>query len=327
MYSPLPANGEVKCLILYPLCNVKVESTLCFKNGLSILDSNDLQFWKSYSNQFVDASLFNLSTGNLLYNPNKLLGFPEGVTSWISYEYKGSTVQIKKLVPVEIRTLVSVLICLLQKNKTFSILKSSRLEDDYILYFPDRSTPTGFGLTYTQLTPIFPSLIEPICIPCHIFSEVDRWYNAMLLSDIHLRNRMRVAAFTLPDAIISTGLDRLLKFFMIVDALFGVNGVVGKSFKAGIKLALNNEDHLINDKANRLYKLRCDVAHGDIIFVDEWEGYESYISTFKSDPIDDMLTIVLNSILNYFDIAPGHLQSWEKTDRKKYKKTFNLIEY
>lgn len=310
-------DSENKYLILYPLCNVKVESTLQFENGLSIIASDDNEFWKAYASQFVDATLLNLSTGKMLYDTNNISWSNGSAKCWLAYEYKGFSAQMKKIAPVEMRALISVILCILQKNRTLSTIKNSKFETDFILHFPHKSTPTGFALTYTSSAPIFPSLIEETFIKSNVLAEVNKWYDSMLSADMHLRNRMRVAAFTLTDAIISTGSDRLLKCFMVIDALFGVNGVVGDSFKNGLHSALKKEDPLIISKAEYLYKLRCAFMHGDIIFHDDWKEYDLYFSTFETDPIDDMLKIILNSILKYFDIGREHIKHWQEVASKK----------
>jgi hypothetical protein len=108
-------------------------------------------------------------------------------------------------------------------------------------------------------------------------------------------SRITVASHFVHNAIVGSGLDRFIHFFIALDALFGERDGVGAAISAGV-CALPGVKADAEHRVDQLYSLRNALLHGGSGTIERWVGYKGYLQRFGVRPNVDVAEFALLSL-------------------------------
>ncbi|MFW6278799.1 MAG: hypothetical protein ACOC2G_01285, partial [Bacillota bacterium] len=174
-----------------------------------------------------------------------------------------------------------------KKEMSYSMQVSSEVNSDY---------------TYSPIGVLLHSLLIDLKIDNKIIANIKTWYKKQSLSSISNR-ASKGAQFIQYGLTRNTELDKYIYYFISLDALFGERGNVEESIIKGISKTYSKNGNKIDiDKVKKLYKLRSELVHGGSSYIDDWKDIINYKNHFNSEPLHDVQTIAMKTLVQYFDI-------------------------
>jgi len=284
-------------LIIYPLQRVTVQSTKLEYDRISLLASDDVDTWRSISEQYPEATFWEPSSGKRVdTRDNFNFGKPP---TWLLCEVAGTAAGARRLARRYIRTFIAVLFSHLHDKIPNLLTKSMAKEISYSIQFPIDSRRAGCGQEIGHIGSLLPPLITDINVSSEGISEINNWYKLRSLALKSLVQRAIAASHFIHYGIMADDLERFLHFFIALDALFGECDKVEKAIISGIERVFPKDLTWVQ-RVENLFDLRSEIVHGGVSLIDDWEGLDHYQRYFQSHPLKDVETAAMTAFRKYF---------------------------
>ena len=303
-------------MFVYPLYRFDVEFTTELNKGkIHLVKFDDVDFWSKYTSKFNDAKYFEWAKGRFNYpysscgERNRIPWFPEKATAWIVCFAYGDRTQAMEYVLSQLKQFVSLLFCCLYQELGPNVLLHSCSDPVHEIGLFGTESGSGFSCNATDFA--MPPYLGELSISSAMCSKINDWYdNLNKTKSRKMRNRVNVGIRFCYYALMNNdSLMRYIFYSFLMDALFGIKNQSQKSFTQGIvstmSKGLSNDGCQIKQAA-LLYDLRCAIVHGDTSNIADWEKFTTYIQTYDSEPLNDLIDIAFRALYNYFGLASAH---------------------
>jgi len=291
LYSKLLAelnNYVEKILFLYPLYHFKSPSFTIDK-GLNFISNRNFEEFIKLYNQFPQLEHFNPIEGTL-YN-DKLFNSKYTIDGWILFHVLG-----------EINSCVNI--AKLKMKMFFSILFSILINDNIGFSHSNTLIPETYGIRFSKKEVLYlyignvvHSYLNEISLSVERIKIIQSIYLKVKSLDNEKQKRYEIATNFFINSMTSIDLDKYINLFIVLDALWGVDGNSRNSNIDGICKVIGS-DAKSREKAKYLYDLRCEILHGSCILIDDWDEYDNFYNKFNSNPIHELLMISINAFKN-----------------------------
>lgn len=280
-------------VIFYPLPRVTTKSLKLEFDGLSLLNSEDKEFWNMLANEYPALEFWDPKKGKQ-FDSNDNMFSNKSTKSWLVCEVSGSKDISKKRASILMRKFIGVILAHLYIEDSSVLAHSESVKTTYSMQI---SSDINTRFNYSYIGVILHSLLIDLEITSEVMNKVKNWYKKQTESDKSDR-ASKGAQFIQYGITRETELDKFLHYFISLDALFGVDGKVEESIIEGVS---NTNMRVNKEKIKRIYKLRSDLIHGGSSYINDWKGIIGYRNHFKSYPLRDVQEIALKSLVNYFE--------------------------
>ncbi len=285
---------QINWFTIVPIMKIKLNSFNFEYDGLTIIKRSDKFFWNEFSNGCQTGIDYDICNLNMKHPSIRSMSLINDIV--IVCKNKGSQKFAKLDTELKIKKFIVILFSFISIKNNYKFLKSEHTEKSYCVQLP-------FITDKNQIT----MLSFPQILPCYIrnyidndfdIEEVKNYYKFLEQKSEIIKNRVFVATNYINHAMNGTNdNDIFLNYYISLDALFGIQGNVGNSIENGINLVIENL--ILKSKSEFLYRLRNELVHGGIRYIEEWEEYEEYYHKFKSDILTDIEKLAFSCLNKY----------------------------
>jgi hypothetical protein len=279
-------------IIFYPLSRVTTKSLKLEFDGLSLVNSEDKEFWDMIVNEYPALEFWDPKKGKQ-FDSNDNTFSNKSPKSWLACEVSGSKDISQKRASILMRKFIGILLAHLYIENSSVLKHAGSSETTYSMQI---SSDDNTRFNYSHIGIILHSLLIDLEITSEFINEVKDWYKKQSESE-NFNRASKGAQFVQYGITRKTELDKFLHYFISLDALFGVDGRVEESIIEGV---YNTNKEVKKEKIKKIYKLRSDLVHGGSSYINDWKGIIEYRSHFNSYPLRDVEDIALKSLVNYF---------------------------
>lgn len=282
-------NYIEKILFIYPLYRFKSPSFTIDK-GLNFISNRNIEEFTKLYDQFPQLKHFNPIKGTL-YNDKTFFNSKYSIDGWMLFHVLG-----------EITSCVNV--TKLKMKMFFSVLFSTLIGDNIGFSYSNTQTQETYGIRFSKkkisclhIGNIVHSYLEEISLSVERIKIIQDIYSKVKSLDTEKQKRYEIATNFFINSMTSNDLDKYINLFIVLDALWGIDGNSRNSIIDGI-CKVTGSDVKSKEKAKYLYDLRCEIMHGSCILIDDWDDYDIFYNKFNSDPINELLMISINAFKN-----------------------------
>lgn len=279
-------------IIFYPLSRVTTRSLKLEFDGLSLVNSEDKEFWDMLVNEYPALEFWDPKKGKQ-FGSNDNTFSNKSPKSWLVCEVSGSKDISQKRASILMRKFIGILLAHLYIENSSVLKHAGSSETTYSMQI---SSDDNTRFNYSHIGIILHPLLIDLEITSEVINEVKDWYKKQSESE-NFNRASKGAQFVQYGITRKTELDKFLHYFISLDALFGVDGRVEESIIEGV---YNANKEVKKEKIKKIYKLRSDLVHGGSSYINDWKGIIEYRSHFNSYPLRDVEDIALKSLVNYF---------------------------
>lgn len=277
-------HSLTKWLILYPLPGIVSNSHNLHYDGLHIIESEDSEYWDQFKAtypafSYLDFVAFKNAEGQKILNidPPK---------SWLMCEISGTENKSRFYASLFMRKFIAVLFSFLRESNQRATSKSMRDVNLYCIQLPSVHSNMDVSSIFSSIGTLIHPILSEIKVRDVILDTVDTWYTHSEKLDNDRYHRASKASHFLNYALVTDGIQQFLYYFIVLDALFGVRNHVEEFIKNGTGRYLTEPEW--QQKVDKLFDLRSELVHGASSYIEEWKGYDRYVSHFGSYPERDV---------------------------------------
>lgn len=293
------SNQLTEWLILYPLYRIKADTLNVNLLGLMIISPDDKTTWEALQLKYPNLKIWNPKTGFQNYEKGTIFKY-KGAISWLACVTTGDQDVAKEFASENMRLFISVIFSNLFLINNSILMKSAADAHSSCYQFPKIGSTLGMGQITSQIGKILPPLIQEISISSQDLNNVGNWIKRYLTATKEIRDRALKGAYFINLAMLKSGIDEFIYYYIALDALFGERNKVEKSIVKGINKIFQN-DVQWNDKAEKLFDLRSELVHGSSYKIDDWKYIEHYKRHFKSNPINDVTKASMEALRTFLN--------------------------
>ena len=282
-------NRVQKLIIIYPLHRVKMETDSFYKDSALFIKSDYTEGWKKIRNENPVLNHFD-PQNYTIFNQKPFYALSSPPEAWMIYFFFGDRKNNLNVIKKRVRVILTFLVAEIYRIDPQIVLSSMAPTDNILIIFSEdgkceelfaenllHSFPGELSLSKENLDNIFNHLMALKSCTNQKKVRFDLFAEFFIKS---LNNNME---------------ERIINQFIAIDALWGIDGKSKESICKNIERALNSSPRS-KLKAEKLYRLRCALLHGGCSILDEWNSYDRYINTFKTEPTEDLITIITKTI-------------------------------
>lgn len=301
-------------LVLYPLRGVKSASFDIEFDGLSLLAPDDDAKWQRYATQYPRTTSFNPSEGSpegisapTIWNIKSPTADENRLFTWLICEAKGTRQGVKRVAADRMRTFLAVLFSHWHESSgDFFVIKSDLGEHRYAFQFASAGDRDENSIASGSVGRLMPSLPLDFTVSASNIAQVKDWYARLYSAHEELRRRAITASHFIHHAVMADGMERVLHYYIALDALFGERGKVEGNIKKGIEQLFPNDPTWVY-RADHLFDLRNALVHGGTSSVGGWEHLEAYMRHVKTSPLEDVSKAATTALRTYLVNPPQFL--------------------
>jgi hypothetical protein len=277
-------HSLTKWLILYPLPGITSNSYNLQYDGLHLIRSDDSEYWDQFKAKYPELNYWDPVTCKNAEGEKFFTIDPP--KSWLMCEILSTKNKSRFYASLFMRKFIAILFSFLRENNQHATSKSMRMTNSYSVQFPFAHSNVGDGQTFAFIGTLIHPILSEIELKNRILDTVKNWYTHCKKLTNNKYHRISKASHFLNYALVTGGIEQFLYFFIVLDALFGVRNNVEKSIENGIRNYLTEPEW--QQKVEKLFDLRSELVHGGSSYIEEWKGYDSYVSHFDSYPERDV---------------------------------------
>ncbi|TDP24114.1 HEPN domain-containing protein [Halanaerobium congolense] len=284
-------------IIFYPLSRVTTKSLKLEFDGLSLVNSEDKEFWDMIVNEYPALEFWDPKKGKQFDSSDNIFSH-KSPKSWLVCEVNGSKDISQKRASILMRKFIGVLLAHLYIENSSVLKHAGRSETTYSMQI---SSDSNTRFNYPHIGIILHSLLIDLEITSEVINEVKDWYKKQSESE-NFNRASKGAQFIQYGITRKTELDKFIHYFISLDALFGEKSRVEESISEGVFNTYTKTNHEVDkDKIKKIYKLRSDLVHGGSSYINDWKEIIDYRNHFNSDPLKDVQDIAIKSLVYYFE--------------------------
>ncbi len=289
-------NSMTKWLILYPLPGIITNSFDLNYDDLHIIKSDDASYWKKFYNDYPYLKIWNpvnckTLEGHRFYND---IDLPE---TWVVCEILSTQNRSRFFASLIIRRFIAVLFAFLFEININYTQKSMRKVSSYSIQFPYKDSEVNSRQSFAPIGNLMLPIAGEIILEKDLVNNIRNWYDLYNKLNKEYAQRVSKAANFLNYALVSSGIEQYIFYFIVLDALFGIRNNVEDSIKSSIDEYLPGSNWV--QKIDKLFDLRSELVHGGSSYIREWPMYDSYVNHFGSNPINDVEYAAMSCLRQY----------------------------
>lgn len=282
-----------RCTV-HALPRFKVESFCLPENSLRIISKGDHRSWKMLAEEGYLIDFESDVSPMLKGLNNQIFALPEGFDCALISENSGAQKGSRFNSILQFRKLVAVLFAVASQNKPSPTHKSSAQPFGFCVQFPHKSNP-DLRVYRNDCAPIAPYYASDVVVDSVNMQHIHNWFKRVNECSDDVRAKIEKGAHFLNRAMNSSDIEGYLNFFIVLDAIFGSQGMVESSITRGVRNLKVDQDYV--EKIRWLFKLRNEIVHGGSRYIGEWSGYADYLKHFQSRPQADIEYIAQQTVL------------------------------
>ncbi len=294
-------NSMVSWLVIYPLHRIISKSFDLDSLGVTVLESNDINKWRTFIEKYPDASCWNITFAKRIDRLNEPCCYGQPPSTWLTCEVFGKDDDARASAGRQMMIFLSVLFAYMHSTSKNLLQKSMAKQVDYSMQFPNDGQKAGYGQKFAFIGNLLPPLLNDFEISEKTISDVKTWYTKYSLATEEKIKRMSAAAIFMNYGMVSDEVEKFIHFFICLDALFGSRNAVEKGILHGIQQIFPKDKKWI-ERSHRLYDLRCALIHGQTHSIKNWQGFSDYVRIFRSEPAEDITNIAMTALRLYFEL-------------------------
>lgn len=278
---------------LYPLPRYMGPSFRVPGLGLWAVSRTDLTTWEVFEKQ--DYLLDGWSPSNpVMKTPGDRALDGAGAHYFLISEEVGTQQGAKFASAVKLRTLIALMFSVVVSRQGRGFWKSAAPASTVCVQFPHRSS-TDLQTTLSELGALSPHYVSDLKFDSEAINVLLAWYRKREACTPEFGQRLDKAAYFINRGMNADDIESYINNFVALDALFGEQGSVEASIKAGVlSLALGAD---LENRVSWLFDLRNELVHGGSRYIAEWPEYQRYVRHFKSQPLADVAKLAQSAIL------------------------------
>ena len=280
-----------KWLIAYPIQGIISESFEILNENIFIMNPNDSEKWETISSGFSGVDDWDPKTCKNT-DSGPLLNIKTSFT-WMFCVIEGTELGARKTASLKMRKFIAILFAHLKEKHPFCLQKSMRGIINYCIQFPSNLKKVGFSQQISNIGQLVFPLGLDIQLDQDAISRILQWYDKIEKIEEDSLHRINKASHFANYAMVSSGIERFIFFFIVLDALFGERNSVENSIIQGVREILSNCPEI---KISELFELRSELVHGGASYIEEWSKYEHYKKTYNKSPNIDIEDIALKCL-------------------------------
>ena len=284
-------------VFIYPLNRINSHSYAFKDEGIFLLNSSDEKFWKQFTDRFPSAKYWDPNTGKNIEDKGSTFS-TEIPKVWLICITNGTENSSRNVAAFKMKKFIAVLFSHLYDEFINITTLNLSHPNSYALQIPENEDNAGVSQIIASVGKVLPSVAQPLEITSGNLRRIEEWYNLFKNIDGEKQRRATVASHFIISAIFNSDYERFINFFIALDALFGDRKNVKETIVSGVNSLFN--DSKIKNKVELLYELRSELVHGGCSTILDWKKFEHYDRTFKTDPIRDIESIAMNSLVYYW---------------------------
>jgi len=296
--SKLNENDKNR-IVLLPGSKIKATDNYLFDAlNILILKREDSQTWDSVMKSYgVIEPWWDITAAKFKNDKSDPFG-KFAFSSWIVYFKCGPIEEIMQEFKYSVCILITLLVAITEKQKSIYVHSSSSDTNQYSAVFSQNQ-----GSMYKGAGFALPKLSEELNIDDNIDAIRD-WINGLDACNPDQKSRIKKACYYFFKGLSASGDDEFVWYFVALDALFGQRKGVEELIVAGVTKAIDTP--MIETNIRRLYKLRCELIHGGIRSIHEWNKISEYGKEFNIDPTFNLHKIAIECLMKspLLDLQP-----------------------
>lgn len=282
-----------RCTV-HVLPRFKVESFCLPENSLRIISKGDHRSWKMLAEEgyLID---FQSDVSSMLQGlNNQVFSMPEDFDCALVSENSGTQKGSRFNSILQFRKLTAVLFSVASQIKHSPPHKSSAQPFGFCVQFPHKSN-SDLRVYRNDCAPIAPYYASDVVIDSANMQLIRHWFERVGECSDDVRVKIEKGAHFLNRAMNSSDIEGYLNFFIVLDAIYGSQGMVESSITGGVRNLKVDRNYV--EKIRWLFKLRNEIVHGGSRYIGEWPGYADYLKHFQSRPQADIEYIAQQAVL------------------------------
>ncbi len=284
--------------IVYPVPRLITESMKIPNENIYLIKRTDKKTWLEFELEYPETKYWDPSTGVFL--DGKPTAFSQLkhealLVCLCSGDSKGSRLKAK----LKLKMFLSILYAIFRIQENQYLTKSAAHPYSYSMQFGCKDNLSHEGTISCEIGKLLPYYSHDFELKTDTIKILQEWYDTLQHLENDIKNRVKKAAHFINNAMVSSGIDAFIHYFISLDALFGKRGGVEKYILKGVNACTANS--LWMQKTGWLYELRSELVHGGARYEKEWKDYERYVKHFGTQPETDVMDLaflcVLKSVL------------------------------
>jgi len=296
-------RATARWLVLYPLARLSSRSHEWHSHHLRLLRPDDAVAWSGLAESYPEMRAWDPATAShsgRTDNPlSRVLEKNKHVT-WCACEANGTAPDARVSAGYKIRTLVALLLAHgLGEDERAVLSRSMAAEVGFTLQFPAAGHQTRVGSTTAGTRPLFPAIGGDLQISDSTCARIADWLAELDRAQEETRRRIRTASQFAHFALMTSGVERYVHFFVVLDGLFGERGKTERTITEGVERVCGRGSVEVT-KVGWLFELRSELVHGGCSSIPEWGRLRAYERHYTAHPMDDIAQIALRCLRSPF---------------------------